>query len=296
MAVSVGFNPYITTVAAGSFNVSSEGYVQGMLLDNPVELFKIAGGIVAAGEVLPMWGGIAITENIPSLANNVPSNVLGGAIQRATTVANITGFTVYNQAHAMVQTPQSPVPLAYNGNSVNIVRKGANVRLAVACDPACAALETTPINSNVSWDFNNMMLQPYDASTPTYAITSMVWSSTNGGIFTIVMTVPSLVGAVGDVVNISGATNTGTSGAAGVNRNWTVASFTDNEHFTLYAPDPSGLLYGTIAGSPVINSGVGLFPFEVIGFNIGNSMTVAFNPLTGFYPWNRSGSTAIIIV
>lgn len=297
MSASIAFNPYVTTNAAGSFNVSSEGYIQGTLLDNPVELFKIAGGIVSTAETIPMWGGIAITEDIPNLATGNPADVLGGVIARSTTVANTTGFTVFNQAHSMLQTPQSPVPQAGSGNSVNIVRLGSNTRLAVACDPGLAAIEGGAINQNVSWDFNNQLLQAYDAATATYAITSMVWANTNGGRITVVMTVPSLVAAVGDVITISGATNTGTGGAGAVNKSgWVVDTFTDASNFTLAAPDTTGLVYGTIAGSPVIDAGIGLLPVKVLGFNIGNSMVAVYDPVTGFVNWNRSGSAAIILI
>jgi len=61
------------------------------------------------------------------------------------------------------------------------------------------------------------------------------------------MTVPSLVGAVGDTVNISGATTGGTGGNAAVNGNFTVNTFTSTSAFTVSAPGIAAY-YGTIAG------------------------------------------------
>lgn len=293
---AISFNPYVTTTAAGSFNVSSEGYIQGMLLDNPVELFKIAGGVVDSGETLPMWGGIAITEKIPSYAVNVPSDALGGNVARATLVANVTGFTVFNQAHHALVTPQSPVPLVGSGNSVHFVRMKSNTRLAVACDPSLAGIEGDPIYQQVSWDFNSERLQTYDASTATITINTATWASTNGGQITANVTNwtgPGTPG-VGDTLTISGAANSGTGGAAAVNRSFVVVSATATTA-VLAAPAAAGVI-ATIGGSPVVNFGIGALDVRVLGFNFGNSMTVVYDPITGFASWNRNGSTAIILI
>lgn len=293
---AIAFNPFVTTNAAGSFNATSEGFIQGMIQDNPVELFKIAGGVVDPAETIPMWGGIAITEDIQNLAAGNPSDTLGGSIKRSTTVGNTTGFTVYNQAQHMVTTPQSPVPLSGTGNSVHIVRLGSNTRLAVACDPSLAAIEGGAINQNVSWDFTNERLQPYDASTATIAITGATWANTSGG--QITATVANWTGAfqpsAGDVLAISGATNSGTGGAGAVNRSFVVVSATSTQA-VLAAPAAAGVI-ATIGGSPVFNFGTGALNVRVLRFNFGNSMTVVRDPDTGFVTWNRSGSTAIILV
>ncbi len=291
---AIAFNPYLTTNASGSFNIQSDGYVQGTLLDNPVELFKIAGGIVDAGETVPMWGGIAITEKIPNLATGQPNDALGGAVARATLVANVTGFTVFNQAQHMITTPQSPVPQSGSGNSVHLARLGSGVRLAVACDPSLASLEGGAINPNVSWDFNNQVLQPYVASGPTEAVTSMTWSSTNGGQVAVVMTGASVF-KLGDVINVSGVTNSGTGALSLINTNHVINTWTDTTHFTFLLPGTSSI-WGTLGGTIVLNVGIGALPVQVIGFNFGNSMTVVYDPVTGFVTWNRSGSCAVIIL
>jgi len=202
---------------------------------------------------------------------------------------------VFNQDHAMVNSPQSPVPLAGSGMLVNFFRLGSGARIAVACDPSLVSLEGSVITSQVSWDFHNQVLQPYDASTPTYALSSVTWANTNGGQLTVVASVATPVGGVGDAVNISGATNSGTGGAAAINANFTVAAFTDNEHFVLAAPAAAGV-FGTIGGSPVLNYGTGALPVKVLDVQVGNSMTVAYDPATNLATWNRSGTTAILLI
>lgn len=293
---AIAFSPYVTTVAAGSFNVATTGMIQGTILDHPTELFKIAGGLVSQTETIPMYGGLAITEQIPNLAAGNPVDELGGNIIRATGSTTVTGFTVFNQLHSAIQTPQSPVPSVPSGSSINFVRLGSGVRLAVAADPALAADEGLTIATNVSWDVNAQVLQLYDAATPTFSVTSLAWASTAGGRITVVGAVPiTTVAGVGDIITFSGATNTGTGGAAAVNRTFYVDTFTDNQHFTVAAPAAAGV-YGTIAGTILVQAGTGILPVKLLSLNIGNSMTVDYNPLTGFITWNRSGTTAVILI
>src|SRR6185437_13364489 len=235
MVANISYNPYQTTTAAGSFQIDSTGYIQGVMLDDPAIRYALAGGVLANSETIPMWGGVGISEVVPG-ASGTPNSALGGQITRATTLTaaaagQLTGFSVFNQDHAMVNSPQSPVPLAGSGMLVNFFRLGSGARIAVACDPSLVSLEGSVITSQVSWDFHNQVLQPYGASTPAYSLSSVTWANTNGGQLTGVASVATPVGGVGDAVNISGATNSGTGGAAAINANFTVAAFTDNEHF-----------------------------------------------------------------
>ena len=70
--------------------------------------------------------------------------------------------------------------------------------LAVAADASLASFQAAtviPASTSFSWDFNNQCLQPYDAATATYNITTLTWSSTNGGQVAVVMAaaVPALL-------------------------------------------------------------------------------------------------------
>src|SRR5579871_5779514 len=147
--MTISINPVITTNAPGSFNTSSEGFIQGTALNDPAVRNELAGGVVALTDLLPMWGGVAISENIPgAVSNNAPHPSLGGQIIHATQVAgstpavgDITGFTVFDQDHSMINTPQSPVPQATSGMSVHFYRLGTGARIAVACDPSLVSLD-----------------------------------------------------------------------------------------------------------------------------------------------------------
>ena len=179
MVATVSFNPVLTSNAGGSFNIDSSGYVQGQAMDDPSYRYWLAGGVLATTETLPMWGGVGISELIPSSTSTTTSAPsLGGQIGRATTLTaqaagQLTGFSVFDQAHHMINSPQSPVPLAGTGMSVNFYRMGSQARIAVACDPSLISLQTGLITQNVSWDFNSQRLQPYLASGGTESVTSL---------------------------------------------------------------------------------------------------------------------------
>lgn len=299
---ALALNPMILTNAAGSFNVSSEGYIQGTEMNDPSSRHWLAGGILGPNETIPMWGGVGISETTTPVANLVtsPRPNLGGYITRATQIAAgagmLTGFSVFTQDHSMLTTPQNPVPIAGSLMGVNFYRIGSNARIPVACDPSLISLEGNVITQSVSWDFNNQVLVPYTAAPGTpLAITSMTWASTNGGQIAIVMAAPAPVGAVGDVVYITGSTTTGSGGNSVVNGSFIVNTFTDNEHFTVTANLGNAGFYGTITPGTLV-LGFGALPCSVLDVQIGNSMTVSYNPVTGFCSWNRSGSCALILI
>jgi hypothetical protein len=82
----------------------------------------------------------------------------------------------------------------------------------------------------------------------TVIIGSAAWSATNGGQIAIVLSAASSVYAVGNVVAIVSATNSGTGGTGAINASFTVTSFTDSQHFTVAAPAAAGV-FGTIGGA-----------------------------------------------
>lgn len=161
MVATVTLNPLVTTNALGSFSTYSDGVVQGTAFDSPNTRFNLAGGILATAETVPMWGGIAISELIPPTTSN---GVLGSTIARATALANITGFSVFDQAHNGLTTPQSPVPLFASGMGINFYRLGSGARLALQIDPALVSLDGGLITQNVSWDYANGKIIAYDGS------------------------------------------------------------------------------------------------------------------------------------
>jgi hypothetical protein len=299
MVANVSFNPYATTSAGGSFNKTSIGFTQGMPEDDPSVRNALAGGVLSQTETLPMWGGIAISEAIPGPTG--PSSSLGGVITRATTLTKtsangLTGFSVFSQNYSAINSPQSPVPLIGSGGQVNFYRLGSGARIPVAIDPSLVSLEGSIITTQVSWDFNNQVLQPYDASTATYTATSVTSAYASGVYtFTVVMPAATPVAAAGDAINISGVTGTG---ASLVNGDQTVLGFTDSQHFTFQVVAAAGAIAtGALSGTILLNYGTGALNVVVLpGIQIGNSMTVSYSPVTGFATWNRIGSCAIILI
>ena len=298
MVATLPFGYVKTTNAANTFTVTSNGGMQGTFMADPAARFALAGGLVSQTATRPMWGGMGITEDIPypfgTSGGPYPAAPLGGNIVEATATTNLTGFTVFDQAWNMVNSPVSTVPLAGSGMSVNFFRLGSGARLWVACDPGLASLEGGAINQNVSWDFNDQMLQEYVASGGTESVTSMTWSSTNGGQVAVVMGSASIY-KLGDTINVGGVTNTGTGAVSLINTNQVINTWTDSTHFTFLLPGTS-TLWGTFAGTIVLNVGTGALAVKVLRFELINSMTVNYASATGFATWNYNGSCALILI
>src|ERR1017187_2103989 len=104
---TISINPAIVTNAAGTFYTTSEGYVQGTVQNDPAVRNQLAAGIVSLSATAPMWGGLAITESLP--VSGVEASSVFSVLAPATALANITGWTVFDQAAAMILSPQSPV-------------------------------------------------------------------------------------------------------------------------------------------------------------------------------------------
>lgn len=295
MSTTLGFNPMQVTNASGFFGVQSDGFTQGVAHDDPAVRYQLAGGFLASSETLPMWGGVGITESLNASGSN---GHYGNSITRATTTAGITGFSVFNQGHNWINSPENQVPIAGVGQSVNFYRLGSLARIPLAADPSLvASLYSDPITQQVTWDINNQRLVAYDSGTSTVSVSSLTasWSSTtNLFTMTVVCGAASNVGAVGDTINISGVTNTGTGGAAFINGNWTVTAFTDNEHFQFQIPGTSSGQIGTIGGTIVLNQNTGALACKILQLGIGNSRIVTWNSQTSFANWSNSGSCILV--
>jgi hypothetical protein len=295
MVANVPFNPVLTSNAAGSFNIESTGYIQGTALDQPAIRNTLVGGILAQTETIPMWGGVGIFEDVPysTYSSTTPSGVLGPIVGRATTLSahttgQLTGFSVFDQAVAMINTPQSPVPLAGSGMTVNYYRLGSGARIPVACDPSLVSLSGGVITQQVSWDFTNQLLIPYLG---TLTISSGTYNNTTG-LVTLTMSA-SVTFSAGDAIIVSSLTGTG----AYASLNGTFTALTASGTSVTYQA-AAALGASTITGGSVtLGSGASVaLPCEVLDFNIGNSMTVSYNSTTGFATWNRNGNCAVILI
>lgn len=298
MVANVPFNPMITTNAPGSFNTTSGGYIQGMMQDDPAVRFQLAGGVLADAETIPMWGGVGIYEKVAGAASagyvgtppSTPYNPLGGLVGRATALTGasaLTGFSVFDQAHGMINSPQSPVPLAGSKMQVNFFRLGSLARIAVKCDAAFAGyagaqLVTVP----VAWDFVNQLLIPQVTSIA--VTTANTYVSLTGVVTLNLASSPGV--SPGDTVTVAGLTGTGSFAAA--NGTFTAAAGTTGT--VLKYVIATGLTLAINDSAGTITTGGALTTVKLLDLNIGNSMTVSYDAVTGFATWNRTGNTAII--
>jgi hypothetical protein len=156
--MNIPFSPYAQTNVTGSFAIDASGLIVGTLFPDPAARYQLSGGYLASTETLPMWGGVGISESIPSEAANVPRTELGSVIARATATANLIGFSVYDQNYAWVNSPSSPVPSGNTYGLVNFARVGSLQRVILEIDPTLVSLETGLVNAAVGWDFTNQKI------------------------------------------------------------------------------------------------------------------------------------------
>lgn len=292
MATQFSVNPMLASFASGTFSTQSDGVIQGAAFDDPAVRYALCTGTLDPTDTLPMWGGVPVQELIPI------EGTYTSKVKRSTAIANVLAFAVVNQAHNWMTTPQNPVPVATAGMTVPYYRINSGARIPVKCDPTLANLDGGLATQQVTWDFNTNMLVPYNASTATVSVTSMTptYSASLGGYtIAIVAAAAANVDAVGDWINISGATNTGTGGAALVNGTFQLTAFTDNQHFSIFIPAVSGAI-GTIAGTIVLNEGVGALPVRVLSVQSANCKTISYNNTTGQAYWETNGCAAIILI
>lgn len=291
MASTIGLNPMTTTNAAGSFYVKSDGMIQGMAFDDPATRYALASGTLATTEILPMWGGLAVSELIPGTS----SAPMGGNIVRPTAQAGITGFSVFNQAHNGVTTPQSPVPVALSGMSVSFYRLGSGARVPVAVSSAIASLAGTGPLVNVPnqfiWNFATAALDIFSTIASTVATTAITYTAatTSAPGYATATTASAHGLAAGAYVNITGAVPTAYNGLVQVLSVPTSTTFT-------YAPvSVPGVTPATTQGSVAAATAASVaLPVMLLEVQSGNSKTVSYS--SGNATWNNSGACGLILL
>ena len=289
MVANFAFNPISTTNGLGSFGVSWDGLIQGTALDQPSSYQYLSGGFLSTTETLPMWGGVGISEAINGSGAFVQQvQAMGGPITRATSLTQtaaggLTGFSVFDQNHAMVNFPQSPVPLAASGFEVNFYRLGSGARVVVACSPNLVNLEGVIVSSQVSWDFVNQQLEPFVSTT----ISSGTYTSGSGAVSLTTAAAHGL--NPGDTFVISAATGTGSFALINGTQTATTGTTGTTLNFTIATGQTLTITGGTISNN-------GALTCRVLDVCIGTAMTVSYNSVTGFATWNRSGNAAVILI
>lgn len=278
--MNITINPNLTSNARGTFGVDWNGLIQGVAMDDPSARNALSGGVVAAGEALPMWGGIGVYNTVPA---DTTGGTRGGAYGRATLLTGakaLTGFSVFNQNHSAINSPQSEVPLIAAGMTGNYYELGSGARIAVKIDPALVSLSGGLITAPVSWDFNGQMLSAYVASYLANVITNAVWSA---GKITFTTTTAHGV-TVGGSVSISGFTPDAYNGDY-----IALAGTAGSTLVVTKVVDPGA---DTVQGR--LDAGGGALPCKIETLSIGNSMEVVYDAATGFASWNRNGNCAVI--
>ncbi|EJG3795646.1 hypothetical protein [Escherichia coli] len=284
---NLSLNPMATTNAAGSFGVQSDGFIQGVALDDPANRFNLASGTVAATETKPLWGGLPVAELLPG----VNSSPRGSTIRRAVSLAELEGFTVFNQAHNGLTTPQSPVPLYASGMSVSFYRLGSNMRVPLKASAQVVALGTAgaSVKTPLAWDFVNNQVTTAAAAAFSGADIDTTAVTYSNGVATA--TTASAHGlTAGQYVKISGVDPAAYNGTVVV---LTVPSTTTFTYAPASAPGGSATTQGAIGA--VAQADITL-PVKVISIESGNSKTVSYDSATGFLTWNNTDSCALVLL
>ncbi|MEK6487319.1 hypothetical protein WNJ68_06590 [Klebsiella grimontii] len=284
---NLSLNPMATTNAAGSFGVQSDGFIQGVALDDPANRFNLASGTVAATETKPLWGGLPVAELLPG----VKSSPRGSTIRRAVSLAELEGFTVFNQAHNGLTTPQSPVPLYASGMSVSFYRLGSNMRVPLKASVQVVALGTAgaSVKTALAWDFVNDRVTT--AAAAAFAGSDIATSSVTYSNGVATATTASAHGlTAGQYVKISGVAPADYNGTVVVLSVPTATTFT-------YAPA------STPGGSATTQGNIGAvaqaditLPVKVLSIENGNSKTVSYDSTTGFLTWKNDDACALVLL
>lgn len=284
---NLSLNPMATTNAAGSFGVQSDGFIQGVALDDPANRFNLASGTVAATETKPLWGGLPVAELLPG----VNSSPRGSTIRRAVSLAELEGFTVFNQAHNGLTTPQSPVPLYASGMSVSFYRLGSNMRVPLKASAQVVALGTAgaSVKTPLAWDFvNNQVTTAAAAAFAGANIATTAVTYSNGVATATTASAHGLT--AGQYVKISGVAPAAYNGTVVV---LSVPSTTTFTYAPASAPGGSATTQGTIGA--VAQADITL-PVKVISIENGNSKTVSYDSTTGFLTWKNDDACALVLL
>ncbi|OYV52336.1 MAG: hypothetical protein B7X10_00115 [Burkholderiales bacterium 21-58-4] len=167
---NISFNPALTTQPQSSFQLETQGYIQGISQDDPTSRMWLSAGQVASGVTQPVWGGMGVTVSVGGLNSNGQNLTQLGLA----TTTEIQGFTVFDQAINMQIIPGNSVPTVVAGQSAAYYLFGSNARVPVpVASGSLTALETAYTNATLYWDTSAMNLTTTSSGT-TVALPSSV--------------------------------------------------------------------------------------------------------------------------
>ena len=219
------------------------------------------------------------------------SSPRGSTIRRAVSLAELEGFTVFNQAHNGLTTPQSPVPLYASGMSVSFYRLGSNMRVPLKASVQVVALGTAgaSVKTALAWDFVNDRVTT--AAAAAFAGSDIATSSVTYSNGVATATTASAHGlTAGQYVKISGVAPAAYNGTVVVLSVPTATTFT---YAPASAPGGSATTQGNIGA--VAQADITL-PVKVLSIENGNSKTVSYDSTTGFLTWKNDDACALVLL
>lgn len=151
----INFDPSKTLNGQNTFQKQTQGWIQGAYMDDPTARMWLLSGLVASSVSQPMWGGMPITETVPTISNDT-YQYANPPLDIPSSVSEVTGFTTFNQAHNMMIVPGNRVPIAVSNQNIAFFRLGSNIRIPVKISSGLvSSLEGNSVNQNVTWDFTN---------------------------------------------------------------------------------------------------------------------------------------------
>jgi hypothetical protein len=287
MTATLTVSPTFTNQAAGTFGVSWDGLVQGTAYPDPETRFALRSGWLSNNETIPMWGGVGLYAEVPGVSGG-PVTAQGAQVGRATSISGtlpLLGFSVFDQAYGMVNSPSSPVPLIGSYGQVMYYLLGSGARIAVQMASSLVSLEGGLINAQVSWDFNYQQLIPYQAAFNANVLTNSTWASTNGGQVTFTTTTNHGV-AVGSYFTISGCI------PAGYNGDYVaITGTTGSTLVAVLLTNP-----GAITTEGTLVAGGGALACKIERVYASGCMTVNQPDVNNNVSWNRNGAAAVILI
>lgn len=146
---NISFNPSLTTQPQNSFQLQTQGFIQGLTQDDPISRMRLLAGQVGAGVTQPVWGGMGVAVNVGGLPTGATP---AQAITLATT-SHIQGFTVFDQAINMSIVPGNSVPVSVAGQSVAFYLFGSMARVPLPlASGVVTTLESALTTVTLYWD------------------------------------------------------------------------------------------------------------------------------------------------
>jgi hypothetical protein len=182
------FNPMLTSNMSAGFIVESDGYIQGLDLDDQIAKMRLKSGMFSSAATSPLWGGVPVKGIVPTMDQNQS----GPGVIQASSMSDYSGFSSYRNNYNAIIMPGNNVPLVVGGMTAMWYPKGCMARIPVPVSQALVtAAEGGSTDQQVIWNFSTGMLDVYasgDTALPVsvegfYSNSLMVVLNTTTGVY-----------------------------------------------------------------------------------------------------------------